>query len=109
MSPLTNVGAAVKTTFSAPAEPRSVSVPLKVRVALAVRVSDPKVAVMDCPPPLTATVAAPVLTVRPPVVVAAAVAPVRLANRSTPFETAKVVLTPKGLPLAVARPSRCRS
>ena len=103
MIPLTKTGGAVKTTFSAPAEPRSVSAPLRVRVALAERVSEPKVKVVAWPPPLTATIAAPELTARAPVVMAEAAAPVRLASRSVPLATVNAELAPKGLPVAVAR------
>ena len=105
MIPLAVAGKVVKTTFSAPAEPRSVSVPLRVRVALAERASEPKVKVAAWPPPLTATIAAPELTVRAPVLTAEAVAPVRLARSSVPLATVKAVFAPKGLPVAVARPS----
>ena len=105
MSPLTRVGAEVKTTFSFVAPPRSVSTPLSVSVALAVRVSEPKANVVAWPPPSTTTAALPLLIVRPPVLVVELAAPVALASRSAPSARVKAELVPKALPAAVARPT----
>ena len=99
----------MKTTFSVVAPPRSVEAPFSVKVALAVRVREPKLRVVDWPPPSTATVALPLLMVSPPVLAVVLAAPVALTKRIVPSETVNAVLVPKALPEATERPTNSPS